>query len=229
VHGLNNVGGLVGKNGDSVYYHNGGGTIRNCYATGEVDGDATVGGLVGENFNGMSSGGAGIIGQCYSAGAVLGVSQVGGLVGNNDGGAIEDSFWNVDTTGQGHMCGVQASSGTGCNNNYGKTTGEMQTKSTYADAGWDFVGETVNGTDDIWRMCVDGVSYALLSWEFAEADLLCPHGVDLVDFSHLADHWQESDCGSSNDCNRTDLDFSGAIDWGDLKIFCDHWLDGLLI
>jgi len=29
----------------------------------------------------------------------------------------------------------------------------MQTESTFTSAGWDFVGETSNGTEDIWKMC----------------------------------------------------------------------------
>jgi len=37
-----------------------------------------------------------------------------------------------------------------CNNANGKTTAEMQMESTFTDAGWDFIGESVNGTEDIW-------------------------------------------------------------------------------
>ncbi len=32
----------------------------------------------------------------------------------------------------------------------GKTTAETQTASTFIEAGWDFVDETANGTEDIW-------------------------------------------------------------------------------
>jgi hypothetical protein len=38
----------------------------------------------------------------------------------------------------------------GGDNPNGKTTSEMQTASTFLEAGWDFVDETANGTDDIW-------------------------------------------------------------------------------
>jgi hypothetical protein len=41
----------------------------------------------------------------------------------------------------------------------------MKTLSTFTSAGWDFVGETANGTNDYWRMCVDGVDYPRLAWE----------------------------------------------------------------
>jgi len=42
----------------------------------------------------------------------------------------------------------------------------------------------------------------------------------------MADRWQDTNCADSNECDRTDLDFSGSIDMGDLKIFCDRWLEG---
>ncbi len=40
----------------------------------------------------------------------------------------------------------------------------MQTQSTFTDAGWDFAGETANGTADTWKMPFDG-GYPMLSWQ----------------------------------------------------------------
>jgi hypothetical protein len=40
----------------------------------------------------------------------------------------------------------------------------MQTAKTFLDAGWDFVGETANGTEDIWWI-LEGKDYPHLSWE----------------------------------------------------------------
>ena len=37
----------------------------------------------------------------------------------------------------------------------------------------------------------------------------------------------EGDCGLKDDCGGADLDFSGVVDWGDFKIFCDWWLGGV--
>ena len=34
----------------------------------------------------------------------------------------------------------------------------------FLDAGWDFVGETANGTEDIWRIN-EGKDYPHLGWE----------------------------------------------------------------
>jgi hypothetical protein len=199
------IGGLVGYNV---------GLLTNCSATGSVSAITYVGGLSGHNRQRIYN--------CYATGVVEGHSYVGGLAGYDYDGVYTNSFWDKEVNPD--MNGIGNASDP---NVIGRTTPEMMTESTFTDAGWDFVGETVNGPNDIWRTCVDGVSYPLLSWEFTKGDLLCPDGVDLVDFSHLANHWQETDCGGSNGCSRTDLDFSGVIDWRDLKIFCDHWLQGL--
>jgi len=108
-----------------------------------------VGGLAGLN--------RGIVEQCYSAGAVTGTDDhVGGLVGIGSSGAVTACFWDTQTSGQGQSAG-----GTG------KTTAEMQTASTFLEAGWDFVGETANGTEDIWWI-LEGQDYPRLWWEAAE-------------------------------------------------------------
>jgi hypothetical protein len=68
-------GGLVGWNGS-------GGTIRDCYANGTVNGHIAVGGLVGGNSGGT-------IADCHATGLIAGDSSVGGLVGiNSDDGII---------------------------------------------------------------------------------------------------------------------------------------------
>ncbi|MGB7582202.1 MAG: GLUG motif-containing protein, partial [Sedimentisphaerales bacterium] len=127
-------GGLVGLN----YY---GGTISNCYATGSVSVTSGIrggyiGGLIGENGDYDSS-----ATNCYSTGAVIGNPYIvyGGLVGENSIGTVTASFWDMDTSGLTFSDGGE-----------GKTTAEMKTESTFTDAGWDFVGETANGTEDIW-------------------------------------------------------------------------------
>lgn len=62
------------------------------------------------------------------------------------------------------MCGSQEESASGCDDSSGLTTAEMQTASTFLDAGWDFVGETANGTEDIW-LILEGQYYPRLWWE----------------------------------------------------------------
>jgi hypothetical protein len=49
----------------------------------------------------------------------------------------------------------------------GLATAEMQTAGTFIEAGWDFVGETANGTEDIWWIN-EGQDYPRLWWETSE-------------------------------------------------------------
>jgi hypothetical protein len=193
------------------------GKITDCYSRGEVSGDIGVGGLVGWNYvfpGGWGNSVPAKITNCYAAGAVSGNSYVGGLIGNNNGD-VNNSFWDVNSSGQ-----------AGSDGGTGKTTAEMQTKSTFTDAGWDFVGESANGTEDTWRMCVDGVNYPLLWWQFNTADFTCPDGIDFIDFAILANAWLS---------NPTQVNWNGrcdiaeppdnVIDVLDLAIFAQHWLE----
>jgi hypothetical protein len=166
----NCVGGLLGGNG---------GMVIQCYSTGATHGSAGVGGLVGLNLGivtqcysstavrGSMMGVGGLVGvhmgvsvtQCYSTGEVhmspVGGVHVGGLIGwdRTNSGRITTSFWDIETSGLTHSDG-----GTG------KTTAEMQTASTFLNAGWDFVDETANGTEDIWWI-LEGQDYPHLWWE----------------------------------------------------------------
>jgi len=194
------AGGLVGRNYS--------GPITNSYSTGSVSGQDGVGGLVGENDS------SGMITKCYSTGSVSGNYAVGGLVGWNKSTVIA-SFWDVNTSGQSKSAGGTP-----------KTTAEMKTKSTFTDAGWDFVGETTTGTNDYWRMCVDSVQYPMLIWQFLSGDFACPDGVDTVDLGFFVERWLNSPCNQSNNfCNCTDINRSGQVDLPDFAIFASHWLE----
>ncbi len=147
------------------------GSVMQCHSTGTVGGNSTVGGLVGMNHGdltqcycdgavngryivgGMAGGNSGSISTSYSSAAVTGDWYVGGLVGYCEGGLANCSFWDIQASGQDRSDG-----GTG------KTTAEMQTARTFLDAGWNFVGETDNGTDDIWWI-LEGKDYPRLWWE----------------------------------------------------------------
>ncbi len=173
VRGIRWVGGLLGS---SV------GDVSVCYATGSVEGDESVGGLLGCNSNiltesfatGTVHGGhtvGGLVGlnyhivtDCYSVGSAEGTSPVGGLIGDNWGGIITDCFWDEEVSGLTNMCGYESLGGSGCDDSCGKTTTEMKTKTTFTDAGWDFVGEIVNGPNDVWTIC-EGEDYPRLAWE----------------------------------------------------------------
>ncbi len=145
VAGESYVGGLVGEN-----YQ---GQMTDCYSTGAVSGGWYVGGLVGQNGALTDAGKQARVTRCYSAGAVTGTGQnTGGLVGGNLA-AVSSSFWDTQTSGKATSAG-----GTG------KTTAEMQMASTFLAAGWDFVGETANGTQNIWWI-LEGPGYPRLRWE----------------------------------------------------------------
>ena len=120
------AGGAVGRALD--------GQIRFTYNTGPIDGDHSIGGLVGQLSGGE-------IFHSYSVGAVSGTgTSIGGLVGGGTGEAIE-CFWDIEASGQ--------SEG---RRGEGLSTAQMKDINTYLQAGWDFIDERENGTDDIWFM-----------------------------------------------------------------------------
>ncbi len=144
------VGGLVG------WLRNG--TIANCYSTGSVSGYVLIGGLLGvkasfiiwPDFSGITGD---TISDFYSTANITGNSGVGQVVIRGVIREVVNSFWDVETSGRATSAG-----GTG------KTTVEMQTASTFLAAGWDFVDETANGTEDIWQI-LEGVDYPRLWWQ----------------------------------------------------------------
>ena len=194
------LGGLCGRSDE--------GTINNSYATGTVTGDNYLGGLCGRNY--------GTIVNCYATGAVIsetGSYYVGGFCGANHD-TITHCLWDVETGGPDNGIGTP------------KTTDEMQRRSTFTDEGWDFAGESVNGTNDFWRMCVDDIDYPKLSWQFLAGDFVCRDGVDLIDFAVLAETWglSSGQTGYNDLCDLIDDD---TIDLDDLAVFVENWLAGM--
>ncbi len=88
----NAVGALAGGNNE--------GTVSNCYATGIVDGNNAIGGLVGVNFV------RGTISNCYAIGAVSGNENVGGLVGQNHYATTSDCYATVVVDGNNYIGGL---------------------------------------------------------------------------------------------------------------------------
>ena len=102
-------GGLIGANG---YY------ILNSYSTAAVAGDSLVGGIAGINKSYIS--------YSYATGKLSGKYDIGGCAGMNLG-TISDCFWDIQSSG------IDSSAG-----GNGKTTKEMQQKTTFTEAGWNF-------------------------------------------------------------------------------------------
>jgi hypothetical protein len=182
VSGYASVGGLVGDSGSDVdecrscgaisavsraaggFVGENKGSLLRCYSTGSVSGVLSEGGgLVGCNLSTVT--------ECYSTATVSGTSN-GGLIGRNMAGGsrrstlsgivsaaaeyVTSSFWDIQASGR-----TMSDGGTG------KTTAAMKMAKTFTDAGWDFVEETKNGTEDIWWID-EGKDYPHLSWEKSE-------------------------------------------------------------
>ena len=144
VYGCERIGGLVGESHSS--------TITNCFATCSVIEDTAMyppwnrwyaGGLVGYNWQAD-------IYNCYATGYVTNKGpKDGGLVGWFLGGVIENSFFDLQTTGQNYTYHIGV----------GKTTAEMKDVATYTNLStfgltspWDFVNNPYNDTSnyDYW-------------------------------------------------------------------------------
>jgi hypothetical protein len=229
------VGGLTGRSYGSY------GMIDNCSSSGSVAGHYYVGGLVGYNYGNISNSYSlcnttgcdkvgGLIGyrhygkltNCFAAGMVSGNSNTGALVGYGSAyySYYESCFWDITLNPA--LTGI--GSGTDPATIFAMPTAQMQMRSSFTSEGWDFVDETTNGTEDIWRMCVDGVDYPRLWYEFAPADFVCGDGVDLVDFAYLGRYWGLTGCDSGTDCGRADIDASGDVALPDLLELAYDWL-----
>ena len=150
VNGYNSVGGLVGQNslgtvsncyaindvdGDDDFIgglvgFNSYGTVSNCSATGKVNGGNNVGGLVGRNFYGTVS-------DCYTTGKVNGGNNVGGLLGENSDGTVSDCYSTGKVIGDDLIGGLVGENSDGTVSNcYAK--GDV--------IGNDYIGGLVGGT-----------------------------------------------------------------------------------
>jgi len=229
------VGGLVGEN---IF----GAEINKSFAKCNVYGDDCVGGLAGSNLT------TSVINNCYSQGTVTGTTDhIGGFIGRNMASTDMQYCYSscLVTAPEGNeyvggFVGGMSSSGityTACfwdseinptlpgignttdPNVVGQSTANMQTASTFIDAGWDF--------NDIWTIICEGTNYPRLRWLILlPADFLCPEGVDFLDYAYFSDYWFDTNCAAFNDCDGTDFDLSDSVDANDLKIFCDYWLQG---
>jgi len=207
------IGGLCGNNDFAA--------IVNCCSIGPVSAGnfaSDIGGLCGINYTGS-------IITSYAAGPLAGGTGstcLGGLCGRVNGSTIVQCFWDTQasqtTKGIGYDPSPYPADVTG------KTTAQMKMQETFADAGWDFVNETENGTSDYWRMCISGLDYPRLNWQAATGDLACPDGVGIEDLASLVTRWLVSDCRVSNNCGGVDLDDSDTVDLQDWCILAAHWL-----
>lgn len=132
VSGVNYCGGFSG----GIY--DGGSTFNNCYATGSVTANYSGG------FFGYVNSGSSTLRNCYATGLVTGTYCAG--FGYSAGShSFTNCFFDNQTTGNTNAFYSGSNSGV-----TGATTTQMTTASTFTDAGWDFINETTNGTNDYW-------------------------------------------------------------------------------
>ena len=146
------LGGLSGSNEG-----NNKALIANCYAVGYIDGAEScreLGGLVGFNLGAK-------INSSYSAVAVNTENnsfEFSGLLGDNViDGTIEKCYF-LASTDEDEMV-----------NGFGLALTDEQLKQQASFIGWDFIGETANGTDDTWWID-EGRDYPRLWWELTEVE-----------------------------------------------------------
>lgn len=153
-----NIGGLAGHAS---------GTVLNSYAIGDVNGNEHVGGLIG-NW-GHQGHPEWTVNNTFSTGYVIGNTNTGGLIGSVDYADCNDSYWDIETSGQStSACGE------------GKTTAEMKQKATFTN--WDFV--------ETWGI-EDNQIYPFLKLTYPVGDLDLDKKVDFIDFAIFANHWLE--------------------------------------
>ena len=152
VNGIDVVGGFTG----SIT-----GSMSNCYSLGNVtklsvnENELSFGSFCGRNIGGS-------IQYCYSTGSVTYPGSVNpgdkgfvGTISETGTPAHTANFFDTETSGQ--------SSGTGA---AAKSTAAMKSAWTFRNYGWDFAGESTNGTEEIWTIASgDNGGYPALAWQ----------------------------------------------------------------
>jgi len=147
------------------------------------------------------------ISNCYATGSVSGDQFTGGLVGYNLG-MVSDSFWDVEIGGPNNGIGTPL------------PTLQMQTKSTFTDAGWDFIDETTNGIENTWRLCQEQVDYPKLVWQMIMlGDFVCADGVDFNDLDVFMQQWLLEKLSADVAVGGGD----GIVDFIDWVVLADGW------
>lgn len=150
--GYNYTGGLAGLNYTSS-------TISNCYSLANV---SRVTGSANTYFGGFSStNSSSTITNCYSTGKIIYIGATNpttkGFSAYNATCTLSGNFWNTETSNQTTSAGTE----TGLNNS------QMRTLSTFTSAGWDFYGESANGTNDYWNIHTSlNSGFPYLNWEY---------------------------------------------------------------
>jgi hypothetical protein len=140
-------------------------TITDSYALGDVNGDTSVGGMIGDVYT-QATGKTVSIVDSFASGAVSATtSGDGSLIGTADTPAdviITDTFWDDDTNGSTSTLGGS-----------GLPTSSMTTAQTFVDAGWSVSLDALD-SDATWGGC-EGF-YLFHMWAADAATAACRPG-----------------------------------------------------
>ncbi len=115
-------------------------TVEDCYSQAETSVPNPIGGYVG----GLIENNSGVVTRCYASGAVWGNDDLGGLIVRNEApGSVSFSLWDEEASGLRGSCRGK-----------GAPTAQMQSVSTFANAGWAGHGWVMNEGE-----------YPRLAWE----------------------------------------------------------------
>jgi hypothetical protein len=127
-------------------------------------------------------------------------------VGYDSSGSYTSSFW--DRTVNPSLAGIgNISDPLGV---IGKSTVNMQKKTTFTNAGWDFVY--------IWDIC-EGTNYPKLAWQFMLGDFVCGDGVDFNDLDVFMEQWLMEKLSADVAVGGGD----GIVDFVDWAVLAAGW------
>ncbi|OXU15671.1 GLUG motif-containing protein [Sedimentisphaera salicampi] len=200
------VGSLVGQNR---------GIVSDCYAVGNANAAFTgtgceTGALVGFNY--------GSIQNCFSAGETADCLSSAAIAGCSYEDDISGCFWDTQTSGE-DKAYTQAFDYTPVYSTVGvaegKTTSQMQSKSTFTAEGWDFSSE--DGDDQIWIMLPGSYpKLAVFGYEI-EGDIDGSGEVNLDDLSMMAAEWLLAGDYAA------DINEDGMVDLEDYAALASYW------
>ncbi len=219
VSGADDVGGLVGRNAGRIFGSSssgqvagnanvGGlvglvtdGTVNASSSKADVSGNWNVGGLLGKTGNELAA-----VRNCYATGSVVGDTNVGGLVGQIERGAAQRCFSAGSVSGNqyvGGLAGRVRILGSELHSFWdteasGQATSAAGTGKTTAQMMTIGTFSAVNWDFVQTWTICDGINYPVLLEQIPITDFLCPDGVDFIDFAHFAARWHGQGCTPAN-------------------------------
>lgn len=235
--GVDNVGGLIGRNGNADTTNNGGGSVVRCSAKASIQCNSYGGGLIGRNYKGSIS-------RCGVNSSVTGASFVGGLIGSGNG-SVQDSYalGTVNGTNQ-YFGGLIGTTGATIARCYaavvlsGSTTvrgglfGTLETAGNAASCFWDSQIQTEAGIKDIGNKKGTTTDiYPKTTAEMMTQSTFTAYGWDFTNetANGTADLWRLCTDGTayprlSWEFSRQDLACPDGVGVEDLLILSAQWL-----